>query len=93
MCLGIPGRLLEFDDEHEDLALVEVSGVRRRVNIGILERAALAEGDWVLVHVGFAMSKMDEASAQQALQFLKELGEASAEERARLIEKGFFNQS
>ncbi len=74
--------MVAFDDQHEDLALVEVSGVRRHVNIGILERGALAEGDWVLVHVGFAMSKMDEASAQRALQFLTELGRAWDEELA-----------
>jgi hydrogenase expression/formation protein HypC len=80
MCLGIPGRIVSFDADNADLALVEVSGVRRRVNIGILERSELHEGDWVLVHVGFAMSKMDEAAAASALEFLRELGEAWDEE-------------
>ena len=67
MCLGIPGRLAEFDDTNPHLAVVEVTGVRRRINVGLLEDEPLAVGDWVLIHVGFAMSRIDEAEADLSL--------------------------
>jgi hydrogenase expression/formation protein HypC len=60
MCLGIPGQLVGFVDSHEHRARVEVSGVTRIINIGLLEEEPLAVGDWVLIHVGFAMSRIDE---------------------------------
>jgi hydrogenase expression/formation protein HypC len=61
MCLGIPGQLVAFVDEHDHLAKVDVAGVTRVINIGLLEDEQLQLGDWVLIHVGFAMSKIDEA--------------------------------
>ena len=64
MCLGIPGQVVELLDVHEHLARVDVSGVGRVVNIGLLEDEHLAPGDWVLIHVGFAMSKIDEEEAR-----------------------------
>lgn len=79
MCLGIPGQVVEFLD-HEHLARVEVSGVGRVVNIGLLEDEPLAEGDWVLIHVGFAMSIIDEAEAQLALASLQLMGQAYDDE-------------
>jgi hydrogenase expression/formation protein HypC len=86
MCLGIPGRILKIDDVARKLATVEVSGVRRQVNIAcIVDERHPAEGcvgDWVLVHVGFAMSRIDEAEAALTLQVLTELGEAQAEVEA-----------
>ncbi|MEP6659539.1 MAG: HypC/HybG/HupF family hydrogenase formation chaperone [Acidimicrobiales bacterium] len=80
MCLGIPGQLVEFMDEHEHLARVNVSGVTRVINIGLLEDEGLQKGDWVLIHVGFAMSKIDEAEAQLALEGLQLMGQAYTDE-------------
>ena len=80
MCLGIPGQLKEFSDEHEHLALVDVSGVTRIINIGLLEDESLQSGDWVLIHVGFAMSKIDEDEAALALASLQLMGQAYEEE-------------
>ncbi|MFI9847866.1 HypC/HybG/HupF family hydrogenase formation chaperone [Nonomuraea sp. NPDC051941] len=80
MCLGIPGELVERLPEHEDLAVVDVSGVRRRINVGLLADEALAPGDWVLVHVGFALSKISEQEAQAVLDYLNGLGQAYEDE-------------
>jgi hydrogenase expression/formation protein HypC len=86
MCLGIPGRIVTIDDVQKKLATVDVSGVRRQVNIAcIVDEAHPVEaclGDWVLIHVGFAMSRIDEAEAALTLQILTELGEAQAEMEA-----------
>ena len=86
MCLGIPGQLVEFMDEHEHLARVDVSGVTRVINIGLLEDEGLEKGDWVLIHVGFAMSKIDEAEAQLALEGLQLMGQAYTDEIEALNE-------
>jgi hydrogenase expression/formation protein HypC len=67
-------------DEHPDLARVDVSGVKRPINIGLLEDEDVQPGDWVLIHVGFAMSKIDEAEARSALEFLESIGDAYDEE-------------
>lgn len=83
MCLGIPGELIEMATDDTDLALVSVAGVRRRVNVGLLaEDGDLAVGDWVLIHVGFALAKIDEAEAQAALEMLHGLGPAYDQELA-----------
>jgi hydrogenase expression/formation protein HypC len=74
MCLGIPGQLLELDATNDQLARVDVAGVRRIVNIGLLEDEILEAGDWVLIHVGFAMSKIDEEEAAAALASLQLMG-------------------
>ena len=74
MCLGIPGQVIELLEVHEHLARIDVSGVGRVVNIGLLEDEHLAPGDWVLIHVGFAMSKIDEEEARRALEGLQLLG-------------------
>ena len=73
MCLAIPGRIVEFADEH--LALVEVSAVRRKVNVDLLRDEPLAIGDWILIHVGFAMSRISESQAAEQLRLLAMLGE------------------
>lgn len=86
MCLGIPGRIVEFTDDTRQLAKVEVSGVRRTVNVGLVLPDGLAVGDWVLIHVGFALSKIDEAEARRTLDFLRELGEAYEQELTQLSE-------
>lgn len=75
MCLGIPGELLEVYDDDTDLALVTVAGVRRKVNIGLLrDEEDLRAGDWILIHVGFALAKINETEAQAALEFLHSIG-------------------
>jgi hydrogenase expression/formation protein HypC len=83
MCLGIPGRIVKIDDEARKLATVDVGGVKRQVNIAcVVDDAHPAEGcvgDWVLVHVGFAMSRINEREAAETLKILTELGEAQAE--------------
>ncbi len=75
MCLGIPGRIVRIDDAAKKLATADVAGVQRQVNLACTPQAGV--GDWVLIHVGFAMARLDEAQAAQTLQILKELGEAS----------------
>jgi hydrogenase expression/formation protein HypC len=83
MCLGIPGRIVKIDDAARKLATVDVSGVKRQVNIAcIVDEAHPTDacvGNWVLVHVGFAMSRIDEQQAAETLKILTELGEAQAE--------------
>ena len=80
MCLGIPGEVIELLTEHEDLAMVSVEGVKRAVNIGLLHDEDLKPGDWILIHVGFALSKIDEAEAKASLDFLTGLGDAYTDE-------------
>ena len=86
MCLGIPGRIVEIIDAGEALAMVQVGGVRRPVNIGFIvaddHPAATCVGEWVLVHVGFAMSRLDEDEAARTLALLAELDEMHGEENA-----------
>lgn len=83
MCLGIPGRIVNITSEANKLATVEVLGVRREINIACIVNAehpvASCVGDWVLVHVGFAMSRIDEKEARLTLEVLHMLGEAQAE--------------
>ena len=78
MCLGIPGRILAITDAGRLMAMAEVSGVRREVNVACVAGDDLAAlvGQWVLIHVGFAMSLIDEEEAEKTLQALRDLGEA-----------------
>ena len=92
MCLGIPGRIVEILDEDLMLAKAEVSGVRRNINIGLVhhEEQRVKPGDWVLIHVGFAMSRVDEDEAIATRRQLERMGqdyEAELEElKASVIE-------
>jgi hydrogenase expression/formation protein HypC len=86
MCLGIPGEIVEILTDRPDLATVDVSGVRRAINIGLLTDETLVPGDWILIHVGFALSKIDEAEARSAMEFLEGIGQAYADEIAALQE-------
>ena len=83
MCLGIPARIVRIDDIEQMLATAEVAGVRRQVNIMCIvddeHPPASCVGDWVLLHVGFAMSRIDEAQAAETLRVLSQLGEMQAE--------------
>ena len=76
MCLAIPGQILEIVDEPNRLARVDVAGVRRNVNIGLLDDSdgGADVGDWVLIHVGFALSKVDEAEAEATRKLLEGMG-------------------
>ena len=86
MCLGIPGKIVEITSLVNKLATVEVLGVRREINIACIvsdeHPVQACIGDWVLVHVGFAMSRIDENEARLTLEVLQMLGEAQAELRA-----------
>jgi hydrogenase expression/formation protein HypC len=75
MCLAIPGRIVEFLPDDSHLAIVEVGGVRRKVNVDLLQDESLATDDWVLIHVGFAMSKISSADADEQMRLLAMLGE------------------
>lgn len=83
MCLGIPGQIVEINDVTKKLATVDVGGVKRQINIACIVNdehpVESCVGDWVLVHVGFAMSRINEQEAALTLQILIELGEAQAE--------------
>ncbi|HKS41439.1 MAG TPA: HypC/HybG/HupF family hydrogenase formation chaperone [Blastocatellia bacterium] len=72
MCLAIPGKIVEIVDPENQIAKVNVGGVKRNVNVGMLDNVIV--GDYVLVHVGFAMSKVDEKEAEETLRLLQELG-------------------
>ena len=72
MCLAIPGKIVEMVDEANHIAKVDVSGVRRNINVALLDDAGV--GDYVLIHVGFALSKVDEIEAEETLRMLRELG-------------------
>ncbi len=75
MCLAIPAQVIEVVDEEKRLALVDVAGLRRNVNVGLLdEDGGAGPGDWVLVHVGFALSKVDEEEAHATLELLEHMG-------------------
>ncbi len=86
MCLGIPGQLVEIVDEEEHRGIADVDGVRREINIGLVmgEAGGINIGDWVLIHVGFAMSKIDEEEAQKTLDFLKLMGSVYDDELDQL---------
>lgn len=74
MCLGIPGQVVAFTDAEQYLAKVSVNGVQRVISVRLLADQGLTEGDWVLVHVGFAMAKIDELEAQLTLDQVKKMG-------------------
>jgi hydrogenase expression/formation protein HypC len=75
VCLAIPGQVVQFVPEQPALVKVDVGGVRRNVNVGLLEEGELALGDWVLIHVGFALSKVSESEAHDQLRMLRAMGE------------------
>ena len=79
MCLAIPGKIVEIVDVDNRIAKVEVGGVKRNINIGMLGEDEARVGDYVLIHVGFAMSKVDEHEAEETLRVLKEIGEFDLE--------------
>jgi hydrogenase expression/formation protein HypC len=86
MCLAVPGRVMEVVDEANRLARVEVAGVQRTVNIGLLdtEDSGVGPGDWVLIHVGFAISQIDEDEAIATRRLLEAMGAEYEQELAEL---------
>jgi hydrogenase expression/formation protein HypC len=84
MCLGIPAQIVEFLDPDAQLAKAEISGVRRTVSVALCPEARL--GDWVLVHVGFALSRIDERQAAETLALLEQMGEAYEQELREIRE-------
>lgn len=82
MCLGIPGRIVEITDPAHYLAKVDVSGVQRTISVRLLEDDMPEPDDWVLVHVGFAMAKIDETEALLTLAAIQKLGDAYSTEIA-----------
>ena len=86
MCLAIPGRITEVVDEQNRLAQVDVAGVKRTVNIGLLDEDGdpARPGDWVLIHVGFALSKVDEAEALATRRLLEGMGQDYEQELEEL---------
>jgi len=76
MCLAIPGQIVEVVDEEHRLAMVDVAGVRRTVNVGLLDvnGTGVGPGDWVLIHVGFAISQVDEEEARSTRELLERMG-------------------
>ena len=87
MCLGIPGQIVAISDADNMLGIVDVSGVRREIHLACIvddeHPIRSCVGDWVLVHVGFAMSRIDEAEAAQTLALLAEFGELEDELRSQ----------
>ncbi|MEX0745244.1 MAG: HypC/HybG/HupF family hydrogenase formation chaperone [Phycisphaeraceae bacterium] len=81
MCLAIPGQIIEIVDDAADIAKVDVSGVRRNISIALVRPEGAKVGDWVLVHVGFALSLIDEQQALETLAFLETLGSEYEQER------------
>jgi hydrogenase expression/formation protein HypC len=80
MCLGIPGQIITIVDERLQTAKVDVSGVKRTVSIALLAEEGVTPGEWVLIHVGFAMSKIDESEAQETMKLLQGMGQAYTDE-------------
>jgi len=78
VCLAIPGQLVEILPERDNLALVEVVGVRRKIDIGLLSDENAKPGDWVLIHVGFAMCRISEEDAREQMRILNMMGEQAA---------------
>ncbi len=86
MCLGIPGQIVEFVDDSHHIAKAEVSGVRRNINVGLVLPDGLELGDWVLIHVGFALSKIDAEEAKRTTDYLTQLGDLYVDEVRQITE-------
>jgi hydrogenase expression/formation protein HypC len=80
MCLGIPGQVLDIVDDANSIAKVMVSGVKRNVSVALVRPEGIAPGDWVLIHVGFAMSKIDENEARETMKSLRMMGDVFTDE-------------
>jgi hydrogenase expression/formation protein HypC len=88
MCLGIPGQITEISTDGSEQALVDVSGATRRVNVALLADEGVRVGDWVLIHVGFALARLDEDEARQTLEMLEGMQNAYTEELDAMARSG-----
>jgi hydrogenase expression/formation protein HypC len=86
MCLGIPGLVTELDSVDKQYAWVDVGGARRRVNVALLSEDGPRPGEWVLIHVGFALARIDEEEAQATLRMLEGMASAYTDELAVMAE-------
>lgn len=86
MCLGIPGRVVDIVSTESQIAKVDVAGVRRAVNVGLVMQDGLEVGDWVLIHVGFAISRIDHEEARRTIAFLETLGDLYDDELRQIAE-------
>ncbi len=86
MCLGIPGEVVRLGSDQPGLATVDVRGAQRAINLDLLSDEKVAPGDWVLIHLGFALAKIDKEEAEAALDFLDDVSEACAGDLARTSE-------
>jgi len=96
MCLGIPGQIIEISDASKKLVLAEVSGVKREVNVACIAGDSPLDdliGVWALIHVGFAMSRIDEEEAAKTLEVLQMLGEAQEEIEAMRASKAMLEET
>lgn len=84
MCLGIPGQVLDIVDDANSIAKVNVSGVKRNVSVALVRAEGIEPGDWVLIHVGFAMSKINEEEARETMNALQMMGQAYTDEMKML---------
>jgi hydrogenase expression/formation protein HypC len=86
VCLAIPGQIVAIEDAANHIAKVDVGGVRRKINVGLIDSSEeqTRVGDWVLIHVGFALSRVDEAEAAATLEMLQGMGDAFDDELEQL---------
>jgi hydrogenase expression/formation protein HypC len=85
MCLGIPGQVVEIVDAENHLAKVDVNGIKRTISVRLLVNDALVPGDWVLVHVGFAMAKIDQHEADLTLEAVQQMGQSYTDELSAFV--------
>jgi hydrogenase expression/formation protein HypC len=85
MCLGIPGQVVEIVDAQNHLAKVDVNGIKRTISVRLLANDELVPGDWVLVHVGFAMAKIDQHEADLTLEAVKQMGQSYTDELSAFV--------
>jgi hydrogenase expression/formation protein HypC len=85
MCLGIPGQVVEMVDPENHLAKVDVNGIKRTISVRLLAADGLVPGDWVLVHVGFAMAKIDQHEADLTVEAVKQMGQSYTDELSAFV--------
>jgi hydrogenase expression/formation protein HypC len=85
MCLGIPGQVVEIVDAENHLAKVDVNGIKRTISVRLLARDGLKSGDWVLVHVGFAMARIDQHEAELTLEAMRHMGQSYTDELSAFV--------
>lgn len=85
MCLGIPDQIIDIVDDANSIAKVNISGVKRNVNVALVRPEGIVSGDWVLIHVGFAMSKIDENEARETMKALQTMGDVYITDELKML--------